>query len=797
MAINYNEEGMYLGYFETLGTLLSQYVGRRGNFAIVGHTVWVHDGDKWSATTADVTALNSAISANTSAINDLSTKVDELALAGVEMRWGYTNEIDATADEPEGWYPYALTADADNTIVYFSTRYRVGSGWSAWSTPTEFTRYIPKPKDGDGYQYIYYKSIYDDIADNLHMELTKVVSRPEFQNSDFVPENWQTNIPQPDKQGPFVYVSTRKQTNGVWGAYSKPVIAYTHIQGIDGKDGVSALRIVLSNERERVSCDKDGVPYSGTVSTWIYLYEGGRPLDSGVEYGYTSADYAKPSVGTNGYATITIDKDTPDFYKVFLTAKYAGVTYAIPWIIEKAKPVEDGVTPSVYRLASSTVAVNHDKYNSLTPQNINLSVFETTGKRQTILSESQLIASGYKLVFETHMGKSPEIEYSKTLSLSYGDLITDEHIAVKSEGYIDVAVKNNVLVSLVLGTDIVDSQTIIITHDGEDGADGEVDYTVVEALVKSSINNDKEWSEARSQIEAVYEWVGGEPTLIGHSSLSAYIDLTAQNIEANVSSTISGVFQEAGMIIESNGIKFYGDQIGFYPTRRSEDAIGLFDAEGFLDASLIKTVTNYYYGNNKDLKISVNQDRDGMIKTYWPVAADASNEAKSDPVVQLEIGWDARTKSVMRFYDENGKLTQILKMDGVISPPKEEEYEDPYPGFTVKSYCDITSATLISKVYPFTEYGFDASGKRYEKHYNASAYYEHNSTKKLYTLPKTDDRYLASGLFTPPGDYDRRPIYQYAYGVKLSTRYVWFTTPDRIPVTGLDIINPIIPTTDD
>ncbi|MBO7317244.1 MAG: hypothetical protein J6U43_00785, partial [Bacteroidales bacterium] len=76
MAINYNEEGMYLGYFETLGTLLSQYVGRRGNFAIVGHTVWVHDGDQWSATTADLTSLNNAISANTSAINDLSAKVD-------------------------------------------------------------------------------------------------------------------------------------------------------------------------------------------------------------------------------------------------------------------------------------------------------------------------------------------------------------------------------------------------------------------------------------------------------------------------------------------------------------------------------------------------------------------------------------------------------------------------------------------------------------------------------------------------------------------------------------------------
>lgn len=536
MAINYNEDGMYLGYFETLGSLLAQYNGRRGNFAIVGHTVWVHDGDKWSATTADVTALNSAISANTSAINDLSAKVDELALAGVEMRWGYDKLIDILADEPEGWYTYPLEANETNQVVYFTTRFRTSqnSGWGPWAEPTEFTRYIPAPKDADGIQNIYYLSSYNDLASQLRFELIQLIVDTNYQNDNFVPEHWTANVPQPTAQEPYVYMATRKQVNGVWQEYTMPVIVYTHIVG------------------------KDGVVNYEDTSKYIAQY-----------------------------------------------------------------------------------------------------------------------------------------------------LQTDEQWGA------------------VLGRiDNIEGQAYVTT-----------------------------------------------------STLKA----TAEEISANVSTIVDGKFQSAGWDVTSDGVTLYGDTVKIKPTKDSPSYIAMFDQDGYFNTNLIKTITSYYYGNNGDLKTSINKGNDGMIRTYWPVDKDDAEAVKKDPILQLEIGWDANTQSVIRLYNSKGKMVKAMKMDGVMDEPV---YTKPYEKFTVKSYCDITGAAEISQTYPIPKNNLvPQPGTVVE------SFYEHDDTHLLYVTPTEDEKYLYSGELTPPGSYDYRPIYKYEYGKMVSRRHVYFASPGKPTIDDNNIFD--------
>lgn len=532
MAINYNEDGMYLGYFETLGSLLAQYNGRRGNFAIVGHTVWIHDGNQWSATTADVTALNNAISANTTAINDLSAKVDKLALAGVEMRWGYDKLIDILADEPEGWYTYPLEANETNQVVYFTTRFRTSqnSGWGPWAEPTEFTRYIPAPKDADGIQNIYYLSSYNDLASQLRFELIQLIVDTNYQNDNFVPEHWTANVPQPTAQEPYVYMATRKQVNGVWQEYTMPVIVYTHIVG------------------------KDGV-------------------------------------------------------------------------------------------------------------------------------------------------------------INYED--TSKYIA-------------------------------------------------------QYVQSDEGWGTILAKIE--------EQGYVTTSTLEA----TAEEISADVSSIVDGKFQSAGWEVTSDGVTLYGDKVQIKSSKESSSYIALFDKDGFLNVNLIKTINSNYYNANGELRASVNEDQDGMFRTYHAVMPNATDEAKLNPPKQVEIGWDNDTQSVLRLYNQDGTIAKALTMDGLINDPSFDKAEN--PDFYKLTYVDITPKGDWQELFIGQTY---TGGK---------TYFKHKESGKLYSGTPANDGYLVTAILTAPGTKDYRTVYYYDNGVLTKTTKHFFSFP-TVPDYDGTIKDPVIPET--
>jgi hypothetical protein len=534
MAINYNEDGMYLGYFETLGSLLAQYNGRRGNFAIVGNMVMVHNGQEWKSTTASSADVQDAINENKTAIDNLSTLIEQLTIAGTEMRWSYQSEIDSLADNPENWYTYPLEVSEDNQVVYFSTRFRSEDGeWSAWSIPTAFTRYIPKPKDGDSYQNIYYLSNYDNIADQLRFELLQLIVSPSYQNQNFVPDGWSVNVIQPTEQKPFVYLATRKQTNGVWGDYSKPVIAYTHIVG------------------------KDGVVNYEDTSKYIAQY----------------------------------------------------------------------------------------------------------------------------------------------------------------------------------------------------------------------LQTDEQWGAVLGRIDNIEE-----QEYVTTSTLKA----TAEEISADVSSIVDGKFQSAGWEVTSDGVTLYGDKVQIKSSKESSSYIALFDKDGFLNVNLIKTINSNYYNANGVLRASVNEDQDGMFRTYYAVDSEATNEAKLNPPKQLEIGWDNDTQSVLRLYNQDGTIKKALTMDGLINDPSFDKAEN--PDFYKLTYVDIT---------PKGDWQELIIGQTYT---GGKTYFKHKESGKLYSGTPANDGYLVTAILTAPGTKDYRTVYYYDNGVLTKTTKHFFSFPTAPDYDGT-IKDPVIPET--
>lgn len=757
MAINYNEDGMFLGYFETLGSLMAQYNGRRGNFAVVKDTFWVHNGQRWISTATDTKSLKEALESLIKKTGDLSNIVNDIQISGLEMIWAFRSDIDAEAPAPDGWFKNPLTPDADNPVCYVSSRYRIADGsWSVWSEPSVFSRYVPEPVQAPGMQNIYIQ-MQDGISQaTLYQELLMQASLPDYQSDMFVPEGgWSEAIPEPTEGLPYVYVSTRKKTSGTWGLYSRPVIGYRYIKGEDGKDGNNAWRIVLDNERVFVPCDKNGAPVasSQTVSTGIRLFNGGEQVTEGVTYSYHSASDAKPVINAGGTATLALTSETPEFYQIYLTATYGGKTYAAPWNIEKRIPTEDGESPTVYRLAPSAVAINRAT-DSLSPKHVSLNLFRYYKQTQVKLSEEDARAMGVVLVFTTPDGTSAGIPYRQSLFVWYGDgTITDEKVIASDAGtQIECSTSGDIRITALIGEETIDEQTIIMTRDGDKGEDGEVDYTVVNTYVADYINNDKEWGQFRTVIKDLLDENGN---LVDTFVTTSTFLQTAETITAEVKNE----FSAAGLEITSDGVTLYGDKVLIKPTKGSTTYTALFDSDGFLNANFIRSQSGLYYDNNGYLRASANRYLDGMYHTYYHLSGD-TDEAKNNPPKQLEIGWDENTQSVLRLYDKDGNIIKALTMDGEIGDPVYQDTSD----FESIQLCEIA----------WREGGDSFVGQTYT---DSKTYYKHKTNGKLYSAALASDAYLVTAVLTRPGTTNYRTVYWYENGVVAKKKSYLFATP--------------------
>ena len=465
---------MYLGYFDTLEELLNKYTGLKGNFAVVGTSIVVYNGEEWitpndTVETAELRVLIEEESKlRRTDVEKLTGRIDALSVTGIEIKWSYKDTIGASEDDPQGWSDSPLEATEDNQVVYISSRVKTqDSGWSYWSEPRVFVRYVPQPKDGDGYQQIYKGKSTDDAADALHQQLQELYLREDYQSDDFdfVNEGWFEHVIEPDSDKSFVYVAQRKKKNGKWGAFSYPVIVYRWVEPQSGEDGENAKVIVLSNERVAIACDKDGKPTGDDVAiTYVHFYDGSTLITDGVELDCVSDDIT-PTIRNNEFVAI-IDEDTPKYNVVYITAKYKGATYQAPWIIEKIIPATDGVSPKVYAIKMSEVVAKLNGNGGFENSEVSLNVYRTFEEEAKPLSDAEFLSDGLSWEIEADEVTATKKVAAHGFLMMYGDaeIANDD-----SNTSFDATFRESLRLKLKKGDTILDTQTLRVVANGEDG----------------------------------------------------------------------------------------------------------------------------------------------------------------------------------------------------------------------------------------------------------------------------------------------------------------------------------------
>ena len=472
MAINYNEDGLYLGYFDTLEELLSKYNGLKGNFAVVGTSIVVYNGEEWITpnATVDTEQLRQQLAQESEyrriAIEELEERIDKLGVTGIEIRWSYKGVIGESEDEPQDWFTSPLEATEDNQVVYMSSRIKTQeSGWSYWSEPTVFVRYVPTPKDAVGYQTIFTLRQADTDSMELYQVLMETYLHEDYQNDEFVPEGWDANVLEPDAENRFVYVSMRKKNNGKWGYYSTPVIGYRYSVGSDGASGENAKVLVLTNERVAIACDSDGSPTGDNVAkTYIKFFDGSTEVTSGVTFDCVTEDLT-PGISGNEVIAV-VDKATPRYNVLYITARYKGRTYQIPWVIEKVIPAADGVSPKVYSLMLSETVGKLTADGTFENPIVRIVVQRNHEGVTKELTVAEMESDGLSLKVVAD-GTSATIDAVITdFLMIYGDAKIDWE---SPNSTFDCTFSEYMKLTLMSGDTELDAQTLRVVANGEDG----------------------------------------------------------------------------------------------------------------------------------------------------------------------------------------------------------------------------------------------------------------------------------------------------------------------------------------
>lgn len=223
----------------------------------------------------------------------------------------------------------------------------------------------------------------------------------------------------------------------------------------DGREGVDGYVAALTNEFHSLPARPDGTitSYNG-CSTSIELRKGADLVTQGVTYS------AIPNAGVTGSMngnTYTVTELSVDTSSVNLTATYNGKNYSKLFTVTKNKQGNHGVDSTSYWLLPSVTAINKDKNGNLSTNSI---VY--TSKSQTG-SQSMINYNGRFKIYASHDkgGSFGDPVYTSSVNESTTTFnITDDITAIKCELY------------MTDGITMVDTQTVIITTDGQDGIDG-------------------------------------------------------------------------------------------------------------------------------------------------------------------------------------------------------------------------------------------------------------------------------------------------------------------------------------
>lgn len=179
----------------------------------------------------------------------------------------YTEPANGWYDNPQGvseTWQYEWVAQRTKPAA------KAGTGnWGNWQGPTLWSKWGEKGMDGDGYEYIYYRTQAENIAPDTPVAAnnTDDEARPQAfingvaQTTTSPGGMYWTDDPQGVRENlMFEWVSVRKKTDGVWSAFQKPAIW--------AKWGETGLSGGNYQYRYKISATTPSIPIDQAASGW-------------------------------------------------------------------------------------------------------------------------------------------------------------------------------------------------------------------------------------------------------------------------------------------------------------------------------------------------------------------------------------------------------------------------------------------------------------------------------------------------------------------------------------------------
>ncbi|WP_291625576.1 hypothetical protein [Clostridium sp.] len=160
--------------------------------------------------------------------------------------------------------------------------------WGEWDGPKLWSKYGDTGRDGDGIEYIYTRTKYFDAPANPtpdDINSDKYQEKGDYEGIEYVPKElgWTDNPIGVDEENPYEWVCKRKETNGIWGAYSEPSLwSKFGFDGANGKDGKSVEYIYKLTKNYNIIPDITGMP-SENVDDYVPTDYGWTDNPSGID----------------------------------------------------------------------------------------------------------------------------------------------------------------------------------------------------------------------------------------------------------------------------------------------------------------------------------------------------------------------------------------------------------------------------------------------------------------------------------------------------------------------------------
>lgn len=142
---------------------------------------------------------------------------------------------------PSGWTNNPQGITVDNQCEWVSTRRKELRGaWQNWNTPVIWSKWGVKGQDGAGIEYIYLRNNGEPVDNPTpsNTSTDRYQEKGDYEDIEYIPEGWTDNPQGVTSTLRYEWVSQRKYRNGVWGAFSNPVVWSKW-----GEDGFAGLSV--------------------------------------------------------------------------------------------------------------------------------------------------------------------------------------------------------------------------------------------------------------------------------------------------------------------------------------------------------------------------------------------------------------------------------------------------------------------------------------------------------------------------------------------------------------------------